>query len=259
MPPVGRYVRHSSVSRLRFHQLAVPPAIAHPGGPVLPIFQRHLMFAVDIQRRRHRLHRGGVGQGKARLVTGCESEIAYRLEIFTVQLRGGSVNAVASQCDRVRPRYRLQSLRVHGDPRHGQAIIKSEHKFHAHFHAALDTAYAPDNVRVLSTRRHEVGDADLAFFREEVCFQHHAARHIAALCFDNFVHWTNAPAAVLRGPQQRGEARGRGKVRPAQPINRTLSAYQGGCLAITDHGVVFNPQGVQRLLISLGFGTCHGK
>ena len=53
---------------------------------------------------------------------------------------------------------------------------------------------------------------------------------------------SDRPSAVVRRPEQRGEARGRIEPRPAQRVDRSVGADQGHRFAVANDGVIFDLQ-----------------
>ena len=73
-------------------------------------------------------------------------------------------------------------------------------------------------------------------------FEHQGLWTIAARDAARLTLWCNEPAAVIGRAQERGETGARVESRQAQPVDRAVLAYEGGRMAVTDQGVVFDAE-----------------
>jgi len=131
-------------------------------------------------------------------------------------------------------------------PRNRPAVVKTNRKVHLHRHLAAHPAHHPHQMRMLLPRRHKVHKADLAVLclKSRLDYQH--VRLVPSPHRLHFPGRGNLPISVVARTQQRSKTRRRRKIRPAQPVDRTITRHQSRRLAVSNHAIIFNQRAVQR-------------
>src|SRR5262249_42769043 len=127
------------------------------------------------------------------------------------------------------------------DPWYGRTVVKTNHEFSLKNHPARAT---DDNAHQVGAvcRRHEIDDRRAAGISFEVGFKDEGTKAVTPIYADRRELWSDEPSTVLSRPKESGKARGRVEARPAQPVNRAVTADQSSRLAITDQDIIFNSQ-----------------
>src|SRR5579871_3643283 len=128
-------------------------------------------------------------------------------------------------------------------PGNVDAKAETDDQLHPEFYAATDAVHQADHIGGLAARRHEVDQRNLAAFRLELGFQDQRVIPVAARGSFDFVRGCDQPAAVARGAQECSEAGVGAKGRPAQPIDRAVTADERCGLTISDQRVVLYRKG----------------
>src|SRR6185437_11016100 len=180
-----------------------------------------------------------------------EREFADRRQTFPVELCGFGAGALAAEHDHVGTSDGTEFAAGLGDPGNGEAVVEAEGELHAEGNFAARAANEPDDIRVLSARRHEVGEADLAGCGGEGGLQDHCAGAIAAVNGCDFVAGPETPVTVVSSAEQGGEAGWRSKGGPAEPVDGAVATDQCRRFEVADNGVVLDARAVERFTFVL--------
>src|SRR5206468_5794997 len=182
--------------------------------------------------------RGRVSEDDGHRLAFGDREVADAGEAFAVQLD------VGSEDDHVRAGDGAKRAVVEArDPGHNRAIVEAEHQLDAHLDA---TALADDHPREIGGRAaegHEVDERDRAGGGLELGFEDQRAVAVAPRDARIWIARRDLPAAVLRGPEQRREARAGIEARPAEPVDRSIPPDERRRLAISNEGIVLDASG----------------
>jgi hypothetical protein len=94
------------------------------------------------------------------------------------------------------------------NPRHDLSVIKADDQLHLHRHLASQPFHDADDVRILTTRRHEIEQAHSAAFGFNFCFEDQRVGTVAASRCFNLSLWEKPPMSISRVAQKRRKTGG---------------------------------------------------
>jgi hypothetical protein len=109
-----------------------------------------------------------------------------------------------------------------------------------HVDGAANSFDDADDDGFVTAGRHAVDQANGAALGRELRFEHERVTSIAPSDLPRSGSWGQQPPAMARLAQERSEARVGSEVREAQPVNRSVPAYERRALGIADEPVVFD-------------------
>ena len=165
------------------------------------------------------------------------------------------VHVLAMQIDRrahhqhLRPRDRRHRVAVDArHPGHRPAVVEAHDEVEVEIDAAFEADHDAHDVGDAVAGRHEVDEHGAAGRRPEGRLEDQRAIAIAPRGGELQIARRDAPAAVLRRADQRGEAGTGIEARQAEPVDRAVLGDEGCAFAVPDHGVVGNTA-MQTLLL----------
>jgi hypothetical protein len=128
-------------------------------------------------------------------------------------------------------------------PWHKRTVVKAYDEFDVHCDPPSDAFHETDEIRRDATLGHEVDERDRPILSIEGRLQDESIVEVTA----RYAGWLGArrdqPAPIIGASEQRREARATVKPRPAQPVDRAVSANKSGRSTIADDRVVLDPHG----------------
>ena len=233
--PVGERLQGQERAPDGGHPWSVVGASGHP---VRPERLRLGELPAGVGGLRRRQVRGGVGEDENRFLALAHLEVGDGAEVLAARRHGGAQHHLVRAGDAAEV-----GTRAARHPGHGEAVVEAQHQLHAHRHASAQAADDADQVGAAVARRHEVdeGDGAVAVGRLHRRFQNQGvAAVLAPGPLRREVARRDAPAAVLRRPEQGGEAGRAVEARPAEPVHRAVARDERRRFAIADERVVLD-------------------
>jgi len=143
------------------------------------------------------------GEREGHPLPGRDREVGQRVEVLAAQRDG------CAEIEGARAADRAQTVGRAAHPRYERAVVRPQDQIGAHRHPATQAFDHADDGGRLRSLRHAVEQPDRAGLGLELGFEHERAGPIAPAHIANRgCLRRDLPAAVLRRPEQRGEARG---------------------------------------------------
>ncbi len=212
---------------------AIDAAVARP---VLEDLGRDAQRPLDVDRLRHRRPRGHPGRRELEPLTGAHGEGVAVVAVL------GAREPVPAQDEHVGAGDGPDdgsAVLVGGarHPRQDRPVARAHDPLVSHRHLAVEPFDDPEDVGPAVTERHEVGDADPAGVGLVGRVEDEGVAAVGARRAGR-ARWAEEPPAVLRRPEQGGEARGGVEAGEAEPVHRPRAADEGGAFGVAQQRVV---------------------
>jgi hypothetical protein len=119
-------------------------------------------------------------------------------------------------------------------------VIKADDQLHVDRHFAAEAFDDPNDVGILTARRHEIDQAHGAAFRFDLGFQNERVVSIPAPRSLDFLIGMEKPTAIFSGAEERRKASRRIESRKAKPINAAVATHERASLCVTEKRVVLD-------------------
>jgi len=183
-----------------------------------------------------------VSQAEGEALAFPDGKIADGLEIVAVERHRRAQHNHVGTGDRAR-RVAVDARQ----PRHRLPVSEAQDEFAVQIDLAVLAGDHAHEMRVTVARRHEVGEHRAAGVGLEAGLEDERVRAITPRDPGVGVVGADQPATVIRRAEERREAGIRIETRPAQPVDRSVTADQGGAAQVSDQGIVFDTQGHEVL------------
>jgi hypothetical protein len=166
-------------------------------------------------------------------VAGSHDEVRHGLELFPPHPKR------RDEPEEIGSRDGFERIVATMHPGNDLPVSHPEDELHVHWHFPALADDDTDDFRSGLAKGHEVDDQHRSVVRLVPRFQDQCAGPVAPRRPGGVVAWTDRPVAVLRGSQERREARLRIEARQAKPVDGACFAHESCAAAVADERVVF--------------------